>query len=669
MASVHLIYNRTMFLGIVLMFLISGLKAQDKNALIVAIGSYSVESGWNKINSINDISLIENALVKQGFKKEDIVILSDAQATKKNIITAFDNHLINGLSEGDMAYFHFSGHGQQVQDVNLDELDGYDESIVPYDAKVKFQKGDYEGENHIIDDELNQLYLRLRKKLGPAGHFLLTIDACHSGTSTRGLATARGTTEVMAPSDYIDKKNEGDKRSDVDQHGIEQYSEASLASMVAFFGSMAHQLNYEVKGEDGTQYGALSYAFSNALSKLDADASYRGLFDQIRLLMSSRAGKQIPEAEGLLDQAILGGNFLGKTNYHTVEEWKDEKRLTLNAGFLQGLREGTVVGFYPPETRDIQNISSLAKGSIVSSNAKTSEVVLENMISESVGQNAWVFILEESFGDLIIGLDVQSILDSIKLSLLDQLFNLPYIEKNSKLPDLVLIEEGRELLLLSTEDILVESIPKSLPDNRLIKILKSAIVRFGQSEYLRKLDQKNSSIAVEFNFIPIDRNEKDKTESKRLSVKDKTDRNGLVHFDVGDLFKLEVINKGTHPAYYTILDIQPNNQINVLFPRGIDSPADYKIMPGETFEIPELIQIGPPLGQEQFKLIACNNPIDLRPIEQTRGLSTDDNSIGNPFEKLFSQTYYNEDLKTRGGRIVGLPSGLVNIYSKPFLIE
>ncbi|MFZ1516134.1 MAG: caspase family protein, partial [Saprospiraceae bacterium] len=178
------------------------IQAQTKKAIIVAIGTYPAASEITSLHSLNDIPLIQSALSKLGFEEKDILILKDANATKQNILNGLESQLLKNVKEGDIAYFHFSGHGQQVQDFNGDESDGYDEALVPYDALMEYEPGKYQGEKHITDDELNILYKKIINKLGAKGHFLITVDACHSGTSTRGFGLARGTDIPMAPADY-----------------------------------------------------------------------------------------------------------------------------------------------------------------------------------------------------------------------------------------------------------------------------------------------------------------------------------------------------------------------------------------------------------------------------------------------------------------------------------
>src|SRR6185436_10601582 len=147
----------TLFLCMILYAQQSESNTPEKRALIVAIGHYPQSSGFRNINSLNDIPIVQNALLKLGFKEKDIQIIKDESATKKQIMDALEKDLMNNLKSGDIAYFHFSGHGQQVIDKNGDELDGLDEALVPYDASLEFVPGVYEGQNHIIDDELRDV--------------------------------------------------------------------------------------------------------------------------------------------------------------------------------------------------------------------------------------------------------------------------------------------------------------------------------------------------------------------------------------------------------------------------------------------------------------------------------------------------------------------------------
>lgn len=78
--------------------------------------------------------------------------------------------LVLGVQSGDSLVFHFSGHGSRERDKNMDEIDGYDETLCPVD---------YETQGKIIDDEVNDTIVRPIPR-GAKLHAI--IDACYSGT-------------------------------------------------------------------------------------------------------------------------------------------------------------------------------------------------------------------------------------------------------------------------------------------------------------------------------------------------------------------------------------------------------------------------------------------------------------------------------------------------------
>ena len=179
--------------------------AQSGNriAFLIGIGDYPAEGGWRPINAISDIPVISDALYSRGFQQDQMIVLRNGEATREGILTAWNAYLLPRVRRGDVVFFQFSGHGQQVADDNGDEVDGYDEAIVPYDSPMRYRAGVYQGENLIRDDELNRLFTDLRRRLGPGGNLMVVLDACHSGTGTRGMAPVRGTDVLMAPDGYI----------------------------------------------------------------------------------------------------------------------------------------------------------------------------------------------------------------------------------------------------------------------------------------------------------------------------------------------------------------------------------------------------------------------------------------------------------------------------------
>lgn len=155
-----------------------------KRALIIGIGDYPTVSGWAKINGDKDVPVVENMLLSNGFEPQNIAKLINHSATRAGITDALER-LTAQVEEGDVVYIHFSGHGQQIKDIDGDEADELDEAWIPYDARAIYQEKVYEGENHILDDELYVWCYGIKKKIGERGNLIVVADACHSGDGWR----------------------------------------------------------------------------------------------------------------------------------------------------------------------------------------------------------------------------------------------------------------------------------------------------------------------------------------------------------------------------------------------------------------------------------------------------------------------------------------------------
>lgn len=167
---------------ILLLFLLCwySLEGQEKHALVIGIGEYA-DTRWGRIHADSDINYILDIAKENGIN--DVQTLCNSEATKQAITTAFES-LAGACSEGDKVYVHFSGHGQQITDIDGDEEDGYDEAWVAYDAQP-YYSDTYKGENHLTDDEVYEMLSEIKGKIGPLGRIVVTIDACHSGDATR----------------------------------------------------------------------------------------------------------------------------------------------------------------------------------------------------------------------------------------------------------------------------------------------------------------------------------------------------------------------------------------------------------------------------------------------------------------------------------------------------
>ncbi|WP_278865603.1 caspase family protein [Leyella stercorea] len=239
-------------------------------ALLIGIGKYPTsKTEWKQIHGDADVKLLAPALKAQKFT--DITTLVNNKATKAAIIAELKK-LHKRCQVGDVVYFHFSGHGQLVVDANGDEMSGYDESIVPYDAyrTSRALQGQYDGRNHLIDDELNPLLDKIKYKIGLSGKLCVTIDACYSRGIERDeeididdeiLNSVRGTDIPFRPINISYLKNLPKPNPF-----------CKGASMYILTACLNTERNFECKTIQGKMYGSLSYYIYTLLKK-DVDFS------------------------------------------------------------------------------------------------------------------------------------------------------------------------------------------------------------------------------------------------------------------------------------------------------------------------------------------------------------------------------------------------------------
>lgn len=219
-------------------------------ALLIGIGKYKTGTQWSEIHGDADVDLLKPLLEKKGF---EVTTLKNDEATKQGIVAAL-NQLIKECNKGDKVYFHFSGHGQPMEDLNGDEETSYDQTMVPYDAVIYYEEGEYEGENHFLDDEYSYYINSLRNKLGDSGKLFIAIDACHS----EGMQRGDSDTIVVRGTDYTFRFN--GKKPDRKFKVPVTLSLGAPTVIVSACGK--EEVNYEYRTSSGKMFGSLTYYMS-----------------------------------------------------------------------------------------------------------------------------------------------------------------------------------------------------------------------------------------------------------------------------------------------------------------------------------------------------------------------------------------------------------------------
>ena len=275
---------------ILLLFLLCwcSIEGREKHALIIGIGEYA-DARWGRIHADSDINYVLEIVRGNGFN--DIRTLCNSEATKQSIVAAFES-LAHSCSLGDKVYIHFSGHGQQITDVDGDEDDGYDEAWIPYDAQP-YYSDTYKGEKHLTDDEVYDMLSTIKEKIGAQGRIVVIVDACHSGDATRDFvssAVARGFNKK-----FVIPCNKP------------KYKEKRWEDWITLSACLPYQINWEVSNPAA---GKLTWCLYSLRTKLCALSNIE-LKESIIHIMQENPGplEQSPSFSGRLDSEFINEIF------------------------------------------------------------------------------------------------------------------------------------------------------------------------------------------------------------------------------------------------------------------------------------------------------------------------------------------------------------------------
>lgn len=614
--------------------------SQTKRALIIAIGNYPANSGWDFINSANDIPMIQGALLKQDFLPANITILKDAQATKKGIENAFES-LLHNCDPGDIVVIHVSSHGEQIEDDNGDEADGLDEAIVPYDAIYSEDKSRFNtiSAGYLRDDEFGDMIIDLRNKLGKNGDILVTMDACHSGSGTRGShAKIRGSKAPMVSDSFDINKMGLRDTAGVFKEKNKSKLNADAASFVLISGALAQEMNCECYDDQRTAMGSLSYAFGKALSTLDGKVTYSTLFARINDILQQKVSekpepncKQNPVVEGDgLDREIFGGNYRQAAPYYTINKLKSNSTtVEINGGTVSGITVGSVVGFYPDIVLDPTGATPLQKGKVTAAQNFSSTIKLDKPNPALLKNIVKAFVTETSYGAGKIKLSIDSLDNATRPKVMTALKAFQSVEINPK-AELYVSKESSGFVLRypNTKESFAEL------NSEDPSVIKDGLQRYARYKYLRGLSFNESGLSAKVELVFLDANEnidsnkiKQHTKLGRLELKD------------GDVVHLKVTNTGTKSFYINIVDMQPDGIINPILPNKAVkvTPDDCMVNVNAELLFPNGITVGPPYGNEIFKVFLFPSRLDLEKTLTTQS----DNGAGarggvlNDMEKMF----------------------------------
>ncbi|MDL2125007.1 MAG: caspase family protein, partial [Deltaproteobacteria bacterium] len=174
----------------------------EKNAyaLVVGIATYK-NPKIPKLNyTTHDAQAIFDLLVDPdmaGFKKENVKIFLDEEATSFNIKDAISNWLFKNAKEDSIVFVFFAGHGGVEEDRFGIEKDNLAKYLLPYDTDF-----DNFFASALSNSDFNKLLLSIKSK-----RLVVFMDSCYSGGVTEKKAR-----DVKIVEDPYEKMAEGEGR-------------------------------------------------------------------------------------------------------------------------------------------------------------------------------------------------------------------------------------------------------------------------------------------------------------------------------------------------------------------------------------------------------------------------------------------------------------------------
>lgn len=341
----------------------------QRRALLIGIDEYRSPSVPDLLGASNDVALMRRVLrTRHGFG--DIRTLTNADATRDGILDAM-RRLVADCGPDDVAYVHYSGHGAQVADLNGDEDDALDETLVPHDART-------DGVADIVDDELDALFASFRTP-----HVVVVFDSCHSGTALR--FGSPGVTRRFASSD--DRMELYKAIPQVAQRGwagTRPSKAASVATLqiltppIVAFASAAPEEPALGAKVDGTHFGLFTRAFALVLARANDDLTVEEALELTaqefrRIAQTVTAEPSTPRVDALEDRlsqplwpATLDG--VGTTDEPPARTaWLEAKvtsdgRVVLVDGAVLGAGEGSAWALFANGDTDLRPGAALACG-------------------------------------------------------------------------------------------------------------------------------------------------------------------------------------------------------------------------------------------------------------------------------------------------------------------
>jgi hypothetical protein len=281
----------------------------------------------------NDVERMQKSLRRWGFGAAgDTRVLLDRAASKQGITDAFRWVSEQATDPSDVVVIYYSGHGSYADDRDGDEAAGLpgdtkDEGLVPWDAADI-----HDPDQLVLDDQI-----RIGLKSIRTPNVTLVVDACYSGTLTRGAGDAK-----LARPRGPKPSESGAAGAGLDLLTTPGHTLLTAASAR----EVAEELPF--RAEDRV-FGVFTYHLSRALDGAGPNARYDELMQQVRAQVSGSMVPQTPQLEGQSGARLFHvQGDVARRPFAVVTSRPGQQHVQLDIGAVHGVRRTALYDVHGP---------------------------------------------------------------------------------------------------------------------------------------------------------------------------------------------------------------------------------------------------------------------------------------------------------------------------------
>ena len=586
--------------------------AGTSRALLIGINQYKAVPSLQ--GSVNDVETIRQVLATRwGFPPANIELLVGEAATRDGMLQAF-NRLVAAAGPDDTVYIHYSGHGSQVQDLNGDEADGLDETLVPQDGR----SGNIPD---IVDDELDSIFSKLH-----ARSTVIVFDSCHSGTATRAVGFR---TRSLPQDTRIDLYRSGTVATT--SRAIVPLAQQSRFVLMTGAADNQEALDGPI---DGRYHGFFSYALSRSFTAAPMGASPRDIFAgvahefgriQATFGRSSMPEPQLEAPPQSIDAPLFAPTQSGAAAAQTARlSWltatpSGPGAARLANGLLLGATAGSTWAIYGPNETQFLPGRALAVATVTATSGSDANATLDRDITVPPSSRAIALLPAPANGRIALRWldDPGAARARIEGELSQKIPGVEWVGPDQPARFLVGMQ-GHDVRLMTADGLAVVA-RFAVGDDRAVADVARIVSRTTPAAELLALDNPGSRLRVTARVAADER-----PMSRDIRLVADTSSMRLVSRRPGEprgpQNSLQLAVSVSEDAFLTIVDVDTEGRVNLLFPNPYQRPgfhADGAVRGGVEVLIPDSLQsgngagfywdYGPPPGSDTLRVFATTD--------------------------------------------------------------